>query len=913
VRIRSHLVLLVLATTVPLVLFASIVIVLFGHQQRASVEREMRETAHTLSLAVDRELHASITALEALASSDYLDTGDLRRFYEQAQRVLRGRPTWNTLVLGVPSGEQVMNLFRPFGATLPARGDLTAHRQAIATRRPAISNVFIGAVTRQMVVSVEVPVVRDDIANYVLVGSIRPTALVDILTSARFSPEWTAAIVDGNKKIVARSRDAERYAGNAAGALLSRPRADQREGWLEGNEEGGAPSYAAFSRSSLSPWYVVVAVPAQALDAPLQRSLWLVAIVAVVTVMAGLALATVLGRRIARPVSRLATIATALQREDAVPPLTTPIDEVNRVSAAIGEAAALLVKRAKESAALAQAEDAARAEAEAARAGAEDAAREALRSRDALRESEERLRLTLDHALDAVIIADREGRIITCNPRAEHLFGWSRDALVGQPLADTIVPPSLRDAHRRGIERYLATGEGPALNRLIELPARCRDGTEIPVELAITPVRLGGAVIFSAFLRDISDRKRIETERTASLAREHAARAEAEAANRAKDEFLAVLSHELRTPLNAVYGWARMLQARRLTEAETERALDAIVRNTNAQVQLIDDLLDVSRIITGKMRLALRPVDLRVVVEGALDTVRLAAEAKGVELHSVLDSQALAIAGDPERLQQVVWNLLMNAVKFTPKGGRVEVHLRRGTSHAELGVSDTGQGIAPEILPFVFDRFRQADSSTTRVHAGLGLGLALVKHLVELHGGTVTAQSAGEGLGASFTVQLPLPIAEIPAGATPSPHPTAASVELVPSGVRLDGLRVLVVDDDPDAVELVSAILDRAGAAVRTALSAPHALEVLQQWRPNVLVSDVEMPGEDGYALISKVRALEAQRGGRTPAVALTAYGRTEDRMRTLSAGFSMHVPKPVDPGELTTIIASVAGQAMGR
>jgi PAS domain S-box-containing protein len=378
-----------------------------------------------------------------------------------------------------------------------------------------------------------------------------------------------------------------------------------------------------------------------------------------------------------------------------------------------------------------------------------------LRSDEALRESEERMRLTLDHSLDAVVIADREGRIISWNPQAELLFGWSRDEVLGRALADTIVPPSLREAHRRGIERYLATGEGPVLNRRIELPARRRDGTEIPVEMAITPVRFGGVVIFSAFLRDISERRHAEAERAAFLAREQGARAEAEAANRAKDEFLAVLSHELRTPLNAVYGWARMLRAGQVRDEEAERALEAIVRNADAQVQLIDDLLDVSRVITGKMRLDVRPVDLRAVVEAAVDAVRPAAEAKAIRLQSVLDPRAGPISGDPGRLQQVVWNLLMNAVKFTPRGGRAQIHLQRVNSHVEIIVSDTGQGIAADVLPFVFDRFRQADSSSTRAYSGLGLGLALVKHLVELHGGSVAARSPGQGQGATFIVRLP--------------------------------------------------------------------------------------------------------------------------------------------------------------
>jgi len=337
-------------------------------------------------------------------------------------------------------------------------------------------------------------------------------------------------------------------------------------------------------------------------------------------------------------------------------------------------------------------------------------------------------------------------------------------------------------------------------------------------------------------------------------------------------------------------------------------ALDAIVRNADAQLQLIDDLLDVSRITTGKMRLDVRPVDLAGVVTQALDAVRPAAEAKTIRLQHVLDPRAGPINGDPARLQQVVWNLLMNAVKFTPKGGRIQVHLQRVNSHVEIVVADSGQGIADTVLPFIFDRFRQADSSSTRAYSGLGLGLALVKHLVELHGGTVEAQSPGEGQGATFVVKLPLMIAAIMPGSV-----TATSGSQAPPGARLDGLRVLLVDDDPDALDLASAILGGAGALVRTCLSAPDAREELRQWRPDVLVSDIEMPGEDGYSLIHRVRALEVWQGGKTPAVALTAYGRTEDRMRTLSAGYNMHVPKPVDPGEFTTIIASVAGRPPQR
>ena len=385
-----------------------------------------------------------------------------------------------------------------------------------------------------------------------------------------------------------------------------------------------------------------------------------------------------------------------------------------------------------------------------------------------------------------------------------------------------------------------------------------------------------------------------------------------EESDRAKDNFLAMLSHELRTPLNAVWGWAHMLKARQVDPVASERALDVILRNANAQLQLIDDLLDVSRVIAGKMRLEVRTVDLKTVIEAALDAVRPAAGAKQIRLQSVLDSTDVAMMGDPARLQQVVWNLLINAVKFTPKGGRVQINLLRVNSHVEIIVSDTGQGISPDVLPFIFERFRQADSSSTRAHMGLGLGLALVKHLVELHGGSVVAESGGDGKGATFIVKLPVSVAQIPIEAELRVHPTATPAAFVAGAVRLDGLRVVLVDDDEDALDLASVILMRAGATVRTSRSAPAALELVPQWRPDVLVSDIEMPGEDGYSLIEKVRALDADLGGKTPAVALSAYGRTQDRIRSLSAGYNMHVPKPVDPGEFTAIIASLAGRRSG-
>jgi signal transduction histidine kinase len=392
---------------------------------------------------------------------------------------------------------------------------------------------------------------------------------------------------------------------------------------------------------------------------------------------------------------------------------------------------------------------------------------------------------------------------------------------------------------------------------------------------------------------------------SARLYREaEAARSAAEAANQAKDEFLSTLSHELRNPLNAVSGWATMLAGGQLNEEQSRRAIQIILRNAQAQVRLVDDLLDMSNVVSGRMRLAVQAVDLGQVIEGVLDAVRPGADAKGIRIQSVLEAPGAPVSGDAGRLQQVVWNLLSNAVKFTPKGGRVQVKVQHVKSHVEIIVSDTGVGIRVDVLPYIFDRWRQGDSSSARPQAGLGIGLALVRHLVELHGGSVFAESPGEGQGATFVVKLPLMIAEV--REQPIAHRSSPSL----ADPSLAGVRILVIDNDPTAVDLIVEVLSQAGGDVRGCGSADVALQMLAQWRPDVLVSDIEMPGQDGYTLIRKVRALSPEQGGKTPAVALTAFSRPEDRIRSLMAGFNIHVSKPVDPGELAAIIASLAGRA---
>jgi len=388
---------------------------------------------------------------------------------------------------------------------------------------------------------------------------------------------------------------------------------------------------------------------------------------------------------------------------------------------------------------------------------------------------------------------------------------------------------------------------------------------------------------------------------------ERAAREEAERANRTKDEFLSTVSHELRTPLNAILGYAQLLQRGKATAGDMGDGLTVIERNAKAQAQIIDDLLDMSRIITGNLRLSVALVELVPVIEAAIATVKPAADAKNIRLQSVLDSRSIRVFGDCGRLQQVVWNVLINAIKFTPKGGRVQIVLERVDSHAVIRIADSGQGITTEVLPFIFDRFRQGDASTAKRHGGLGLGLSIVKHLVELHGGTVTASSSGPDQGATFVVSLPIQSVQSLDLELNTPRITSTIADT--ASLSLKGIRVLVVDDDLDARELVRRLLEECAAHVILAKSAVEAFELFTKERPDVVLSDIGMPDRDGYELIRKIRALSEHEGGNVPAAALTALVRAEDRKRAMLAGFQAHISKPVDVGELIAVVATLMGR----
>jgi len=391
----------------------------------------------------------------------------------------------------------------------------------------------------------------------------------------------------------------------------------------------------------------------------------------------------------------------------------------------------------------------------------------------------------------------------------------------------------------------------------------------------------------------------------AEMEGERRQRAEVERVSRVKDEFLANLSHELRTPLNAILGWAQLLKPGKSSDAEMVEGLEIIRRNALVQGQLIEDLLDMSRIVSGKLRLNVQRVEMPAVIARAVESVQLAAHSKGVRVEVVVDPIAGPVTGDPNRMQQVVWNLLTNAIKFTPKGGKVQIVLERASSHVELSISDTGKGISARFLPHVFERFSQSDPTRTRSHSGLGLGLAIVKNLVELHGGSVIAKSAGGGKGSTFVVLLPISVVRSADGA--DGHPVSTSEAEFSSSPDLKGIRVMIVDDNADAMNLVKHLLEQCGVSVSACASAEECLARLPVWHPDVLVSDIGMPGMDGYAMLRELRTSPREKGGETPAIALTAFARSEDRRRAMLAGFDMHVSKPVEAGELVAVVARMA------
>jgi len=516
-------------------------------------------------------------------------------------------------------------------------------------------------------------------------------------------------------------------------------------------------------------------------------------------------------------------------------------------------------------------------------------------------QSEARWHSFVDSNIIGVVIC-RADRIIEANDAFLKLVGYTQEELTNPGITwrQLTAPESLEKSEAAAGELRSRGNIAPFEKQYLR-----KDGTRVWA-------MVGAAMIIDtedrwmSFVLDISDRKHAAVEREAAFTREHAARRQAEEATRLKDEFLANLSHELRTPMNAIIGWTHLLKTGRLDDSQRQRAMESIDRGARSQAKLIEDLLDVSRIVSGKLNLALVPVDVRAVLEAALESQRPAAQAKNVKLDWASPPPEIAVEGDVGRLQQVFLNILSNAVKFTPGGGEIRATLDRTADEARIIIEDTGEGISAEFLPYVFDRFRQADGTSTRNHTGLGLGLAIVKHVVEMHGGSVRADSAGSGKGSTFTVSLPLPesLEGRPRGPIADRMPGTYAAQ---GGL---GVRVLVIEDDSETRDMLAAMLDRGGFSYRVATRASEALSVLDDWLPDVIVSDIGMPDMDGYEFVRLLRARPAAQGGEIPALALSAFARTEDRELALRNGYQAHVAKPVEPADLVKAITALTGKS---
>jgi PAS domain S-box-containing protein len=1020
-KVRSHLVVLVLAALIPVVTFATIAIVRLAQLERATSEQAMREMARALSLAVDRELAGARSTLLFLAVSPHLRAGDLESFRRQATDALTLRGT--SIVLADVAGRELVDTLRQLGPPRAQTDQLEAVRTVAGTGRPLISDVFHGRLSGRPTVAVSVPVFEGHRVRYVLSMGLPPEALNAILLEQKFSPLAIGALYDRQGVAITRTRDRAKVVGAPGPPALVTAFASSPEGFMRDSTLDGVPEYFAFSRSRFSGWTVSFTEPASVFDASLRRSIWVVGTGGILATLLAVGMATLVGARISGSIGALSSAAPAIvdgRRRFEVPP--SSLREIDDLAAALERARETMLRQSQDMVttnrtlqALIHASPVAivildgglrvqlwspaaeailgyRADEVMGRpypAGDETERRDFARTVRAQIEGEvgpgfETRRLRKDGAVvdvamwvaplgaedvDTVVVMltnitkrkhaqealRRRGEQLQTLLRAAHQVNTVLESttvmrtlvrsalelvdasagMAGLATDGHVVFAEYHEADRvRPIDLTFAVGYGAA-GHVVETgqPYVANDAASDPVIAPDVQRYLGfttcvtvpifsrdGRVLGCFQVHDRRDGRGFDEDdvalleglaASAAIALENARLlVEREEADRAKDHFLATLSHELRTPLTAILGWTRLLRSGRLDAPSQATAFETIERNTRLQTQLIEDLLDVSRIISGKLQLDRQAVELTTVIEAAANTLRSVADGKGVALELALAGGGGVVDGDPHRLQQVVLNLLSNAIKFTPPEGRVDVRLECQDDRVRLVVSDTGQGIAPAVLPHVFDPFRQGDGSHTKQHGGLGLGLAIVRHLVALHGGTARVESEGVGRGATFTVELPLAAAVGHGAARPHARHDDRARGIFDCPPVLEGLRVMIVEDDPDARRFVTRVLEECKAEVRAVGSATEALATLPRFRPHVMVSDIGMPRTDGYELMRMLRRRTPVEGGLTPALALTAYASAEDRRRALAAGYQSHLAKPVDPADLVEAVAELADRA---
>ena len=880
-RLRAILALLVLITSVPLGLFAGILIVRSSHEQRALIEQRNVETARAVSVAVDQHVESARAALQTLAATDMLTTPERIAFNEVALRLIPTQPGWYAVLLVHPSGA-VMADTALVDNDIPSFTTADWVRRVLSTKQPAVSNLFQDATAGGYFFVVAVPVMRNGEVRSILAAQIRSASLSEILRRQSAPPNGVMTVLDGVPVVMARTRGEAQFINKPPSKDFQQFAARTNEGSWRSTTLEGTPVYSSMSRSPLTGWTVGIGIPADEMEAPIRNSVLALVFVGALILGIGVVSALVLSSFIVRAMSGASAAARALARGERVLALPSRIVEAEELSTGLLEAATILDARIRERDQALLAERVARSTSE---------------------KDEARLSVTLRSIGDAVITTDPAGHVTLLNPVAQALTGWTEAAAIGQPVERVfhIVQEETRKPMENPVSKVFREGRIVGLANHTVLLAR--DGRETPIEDSAAPIRSADGSLIGIVLvfRDASERREAERRKQAVLDREQEARRAAENLSRSKDEFVATVSHELRTPLNAIFGWVRLLRSGSLNETQHAHALEVVERNTRAQAQLIEDLLDMSRVVTGHLRLDMRHVELPGVIQAAVDAVKPASEAKEIEIAIELDARVGPISGDPDRLQQIVWNLLTNSVKFTNKGGRIEVSLKAEGSDAVLCVKDTGIGMPAELLPHIFERFRQGASSASRAHGGLGIGLALVRHLVEMHGGTVEAHSDGDGHGSMFTIRVPT-LGTRAVTHNPALPGVDASGATQAAGA-LAGVSIIVVDDDKDARDLISTTLAYAGANVLTAGSMAEALSVLSAASPQALVSDIAMPNGTGYELIREIRRMP--RLEKIPAIALTAFGRVEDRERALTAGFNYHITKPVDPHLLVRAVVT--------
>ena len=731
----------------------------------------------------------------------------------------------------------------------------------------------------------------------ILVAEISTQTLSDLLRRQHAPPNGVVTLIDRSRRIMARTRSEERFLGQLPSRGFQDAAARTGEGAWRGTLLEGAPAYSALSRSSVTGWTVGLGLPAEEVDSLMQRSLWMLAGAGILMVAIGLIAATLFGNLMIRALDDCANAAESLAHEQPVHFRRSRIREVARLGQNLTAASALLGQR------LHERETVEGARAEASRQLQLSLAAEQV-ARAASERNEARLSVTLRSIGDAVIATDASGGITLMNPVAQALTGWTEAAAQGQPIERVF--DIINEDTRLPVENPVSKvfGAGGIVGLANHTVLRTRDGREIPIEDSAAPIHAAGdsgLIGVVLVFRDCTQQRDQERRRAALLAREQAAREEAEALSRAKDEFLATLSHELRTPLNAILGWAQMLRRGQVDGSARVRAMEIIERNARVQAQLVDDLLDMSRVVRGRVHLEMRDVKLAPIVDAVFDSVRPAADAKDITL-TMEDRLTDDVAGDAARLQQVFWNLLTNSTKFTDKGGHIVARLFRDGSEAVVQITDDGRGIGRDLLPHVFERFRQGSSETVDGRGGLGIGLSLVRHLVELHGGTVSAESAGDGQGATFTVRLPILGPRAVAGANaPDEH----------AGSRLlDGVRMLVVEDEQDSRELIGITLTHAGGELKLCQSVDDAIAAIDEQPFDVVITDVGMPGRNGYELLRHVR--NSPTLARIPVIALSARARREEHESALGVRFDFYLEKPVEPQALADAVATAIGRGLG-